>query len=113
MQPGDLSRPMQAKAPIYVLISCAGGTINRLFKSLCKQLIVDEVAIIAGNSDLFVRLYGTSLQIKYFLIELLYTLDGAEGVTRTTTHFSFENSYWLRYPIQKHPQFSSNKKHPS
>ncbi len=98
IETGFFSQESPPKSPAYILIQCDGNSVQKLFDQIRNIDIVDEVAIIVGDADLFVRLFGTQEQFKEFLTKTIYSWDC--DIHRTNTHFSFEDSYFQR-PIPK------------
>lgn len=121
LEPEYLSRERAKKAPVYVLLQCKAHTAEKLCAHIAKVDIVDEVAVIIGDSDLFVRLYGTREQIKLFLLEDIFNIaqkvaktepsieSGTAIIDRTKTYMSFEDSYFLRYHPKRNSDFHENK----
>lgn len=124
LEPEYLSRERAKKAPVYVLLQCKAHTAEKLCAHIAKVDIVDEVAVIIGDSDLFVRLYGTREEIKFFLLEDIFDIarkvakaeptiaSGSEIIDRTKTYMSFEDSYFLRYHPKRNSDFHENKQIP-
>lgn len=121
LEPEYLSRERAKKAPAYVLLQCKAHTAEKLCAQIAKVSIVDEVAVIIGDSDLFVRLYGTRREIKSFLLEEIFNIAqkvaktvpsleaGTTIIDRTKTYISFEDSYFLRYHPKRNSDFHENK----
>lgn len=121
LEPEYLSRERAKKAPAYVLLHCRAHTAEKLCAQIAKVGIVDEVAVIIGDADLFVRLYGTHDEIKHFLLDELFNIalrvakteptleSGTSIIDRTKTYTSFENSYFLRYHPKRNSDFHENK----
>lgn len=121
LEPEYLSRERAKKAPAYVLLQCKAHTAERLCTQIAKFPIVDEVAVIIGDSDLFIRLYGTRDEIKHFLLDEIFTIaqrvakstpgvdSGSSIIDRTKTYISFEDSYFLRYHPKKNSDFHEKK----
>lgn len=121
LEPEYLSRERAKKAPAYILLQCKAHTAEKLCAQIAKVPIVDEVAVIIGDSDLFIRVYGTRDEIKLFLLEEIFSLaqkvaktvsslePGATIIDRTKTYISFEDSYFLRYHPKRNSDFHENK----
>lgn len=121
MEPEYLSREREKKAPAYVLLQCRANTAEKLATQIFKAPLVDEVAVIIGDSDLFVRLFGTQEDIKLFLLNELFDiaagvaqtipdlLPGTPIIDRTKTYLSFDHCYFLRHHPKNNSEFSDSE----
>jgi len=94
------------KEVAYVFVQCKPRHTNMLFEKLtnmCKEnrsSIVDEVSIVSGDADIFLRLFGTRRKIKEYLTKIIANED--MPIEKTYTHFSFEDEVYMRYPVATH-----------
>lgn len=121
MEPEFLSREREKKAPAYVLLQCRANTAEKLATQIFKAPLVDEVAVIIGDADLFVRLYGTQEDIKLFLLNELFDIAAkvAQGIPdlscgtpiidRTKTYLSFDLCYFMRHHPKNNSEFTDSE----
>ena len=100
---GCLSERPQKKEVAYVFVECMPKHVGKLYEILIKgdYDVVDEVSILAGQADIFLRLYGSRNRIKNFLMHSLSQIEEAP-IQRTTTHLSFAEDVWERHRIATH-----------
>lgn len=114
---GYLSRAPVKKMPAFVLLQCKGNTATALMAEIKKHPIVDEVALITGDADLYIRIFGTNKDIQSFLLKDLYktaemtasildkSISPDSIIYSTKTYTSFDDSYFQKYPTSRHPDF--------
>ncbi len=105
---GILTKIRPARKPAYIFVSCQGKTCDLLYRRLKKHELVDEVSILFGDIDLFIRIYGSIDEIQEFITTDLYS-DSRITINSTRTYFSLHNKNWSKYPIQKHPGYQAPK----
>lgn len=120
MPEGHLSRLPEKKMPAYVLLQCMGQTALALMTQIRAHPIVDEVALLVGDADLYIRIFGTNEQLQQFLLVDLYRVadrvasqSGEAGVSMsmdsiirsTKTYTSFQDTYYLKYHPSRHPDY--------
>jgi len=100
------------KEVAYVFVKCMPHYTGKLYEILTefgeKNDILDECSVLAGDSDLFLRLYGTREQIRFFLTEEISCQEQIP-IQRTTTHFSFPDDVWQKHPIIDHVNRKANR----
>lgn len=97
-----LSKTRPQRLPAYIFLACPGNSARILFKELQKREIVDEISVLFGDVDVFVRAYGTIEEIQKLVTIDLYEIEDVE-IRGTRTYFSIGNENWSRHPIGKHP----------
>lgn len=108
---GSLDRKRPEKIPAFILIECDGFSSQKVFDFLKGYKLVDEVAMVAGDADVFVRVYGSHREIKDLLMNDLYNNDvyrvdkDTIRVHRTKTYFSYVDAHWQRYPPSGHKDY--------
>ena len=122
---GYLSRTPEKKMPAYVMLQCMGQTALALMTRIKYHPIVDEVALLVGDADLYIRIFGTNEELQNFLLVDLYEVadevagqpgnsdgnsPGSSIIYSTKTYTSFENTYYLRYHPAKHTEFKLSKR---
>ncbi len=102
-----LNKQATLKKPNYILISVTGNLAENLLEDLKGLEIVDEISVIRGDADLFVRVYGTEEEIDNFLLEDLHSCTNVE-ISGTITLTTLKDRYFERYPIKTHPNRKTN-----
>jgi len=117
---GHLSMMPEKRMPAYVMLQCMGQTALALMTQIQDHPIVDEVALLVGDADLYIRIFGTNDQLQQFLLVDLYRaadLVASQSTTSdmqiamgsiirsTKTYTSFQDTYHLRYHPSRHPDF--------
>ena len=104
--------PEGKKEVAYVFVECVPQNASKLFESLKEpkldNKLIDECSLLAGDSDLFLRLYGTREEIRIFIFDVLGVSDEII-IQRTKTHFSFTDDIWQRYPTKSHEMRESSR----
>lgn len=100
---GALRMPAIRKVTAYVLVNCRGKDAQKLYDAITENPdewpVVDEIGLVTGNSDLFVRIHGSEDQITTMLTDALYNVPNVQ-IQGTNTLFSFRKMLWQRYPIR-------------
>ena len=93
----------------YIFLDCSPRDALAVYEYLIKygnkNDIIDECSLVSGNSDVFLRLYGTKHAIRSFLTDVLGQYRGF-SIDKTKTHFSLSNEVWQKYPTKD----NSNKR---
>ncbi len=105
---GILTKIRPTRIPGYIFVSCPGNTANILYSQLQANEIVDEVSILFGDVDLFIKVYGTADQIQKLITCDLYEIESII-INCTRTYFSLGGKSWLKYPAKKHPDYKPPK----
>ena len=95
-------RPCRKTA--YIFVSCMGNSSELLYSYLKEHELVDEVSILFGDIDLFVRVYGSLEEIQNFINQDIYS-DERISISNTRTYFSLHNKNWSKYPVNKHSEY--------
>lgn len=101
-----LSQPSKIKKPVYILVNVRSNkAIMEGFKRLQICRIVDEISLIRGNAEIFIRAYGTDDEIDNFLLNDMekYIKGG-----HSTTYTAFKSKTYQRHPIKTHPDRKTN-----
>ena len=110
---GCLFFPEKSREVAYILIECLPNKVNTIFDFLIKEgekdnSLIDECALLSGNADLFVRVHGSREEIKELIISMS-SKSALRGIRRTSTHFSFANDVWQKYPVSLHQHWKPKK----
>lgn len=105
LQHGSLVIKREKKSPAYVLLRCTGPAAYSLLEQLKGHHLVDEVAVVVGNADLFIRVYGTQRQVQIFLTKTLHEMSG--GIHESTTYFSFDECAWQKFLPSENRHFGA------
>lgn len=101
---GSLTSPEVNREVAYMFLDCSPKDTLKVFDYLTKYGkscdILDECSLVSGDSDVFLRLYGTKHEVKQFLADILGNTPGLT-INKTKTHFSFSNEVWQKYPIKE------------
>jgi len=101
---GVLSDIRSERFPAYIFLSCTGVSANLIFSEVQKYEIVDEVVVLFGDIDVFVKVYASKEEIQNFITKDLYNIEGL-NISSTNTYTSLEGKVWMRYSIQNHPDY--------
>lgn len=99
-----LSQMRPRRSPAYIFISCTGESANIIFSEVKKNKIVDEISILFGDIDVFIKIYGTLEEVQMFITESIFKIKGI-SINNTKTYFSFREKNWMKYSVRNHPKY--------
>ncbi len=99
-----LSRIRPERSPAYIFLSCSGKSANILFEELKNNPIIDEVSVLFGDVDVYIKVYGTSEEVQELITIDLYNIDGLV-INNTRTYFTLNKRSWVRYSASSHPDY--------
>lgn len=105
LSPNILAQVRRKRSPIYILISCTGESANLIFSSIKSNEIVDEVAILFGDVDIFMKVYATPEEVQKLITEDLFSIDNI-SISKTKTYFPLTGKSWMKHQVGKHPDYS-------
>lgn len=100
-----LSQNRSKRSLAYIFISCTGQSANLLFSKIQENKIVDEISLLFGDIDVFIKVYGTSEEIQKLITEDLYKIEGLE-INNTKTYFTLSGKSWVKHPVSSHPNYN-------
>lgn len=103
---GVFTKIRPGRKPAYIFVSCLGNTSGLLYEHLKGHQLVDEVSILFGDIDLFVRVYGSLEEIQNFINNDLYS-DERISISNTRTYFSLHGKNWSKYPVSNHREYAA------
>lgn len=95
-------RPKRSQA--YIFISCTGKSANLLFSKMQGNKIVDEISILFGDIDVFIKVYGSAAEVQKLITEDLYQIEGLV-INNTKTYFTLDTKSWVKHPVSTHPSY--------
>lgn len=104
LQDGVLSRPRIERVHAYIFVACIGSSADLIYSKIQENEIVDEVTILFGDIDIFIKVYATLREIKKLITEDIFSIKGAT-INSTKTYFSFNEQVWMKHPVAKHPNY--------
>lgn len=100
-----LTQVRPRRSPAYIFLSCTGESVSPIFSKIKSHEIVDEISVLFGDIDVFIKVFATKKQVQKFITEDIFNIEGVT-INRTKTYFSLEDKVWLRYSPGEHPAYS-------
>jgi len=102
---GILSKVRSKRSHAYIFISCTGKSANLIYSEIQSNEIVDEVSVLFGDIDVFIKVYATLKDLQKLITEDIFNIDGVI-IHSTKTYFSLDEKCWMKYPVGMHSKYT-------